>query len=593
MVGVHLRQADSLFIWNYSESALPGAPTLGRKGYFPVDDTERLIELVRSITRVPVMIGGFGFTTHSRRLIERLTPDFGMVGEPDDFFAHFDAVLAGADVGSVANLVHHTEAGYVYNHRVHYGPADHREYTDSILADVVDFYGESGVLAPGGAHVAVEIQRGCPHRCYFCTEPMVKGRRHQIRNLDIVMADVEFLADRGVSRVWLVCSEINIGSNKLLFDVAERMRELNRDRTHKVTWSAYLLPNPQLSRDQIRQLLRCGFEPGWNQFMSYDDRNLKDTKVPYRARHALAAQLDWALEGELFDNEQGRPSRGRRLDMFLGNSYVSAATIAITVERANALGLAEHFDGALLTRATRVFDLGDGFIGGSAGSAFSIGPDGPLPKVDLLYPTFSYPQDLVAHLGSNEAVDEFFAYVEDTFLSVAHRARQDWCEFLTNSTEEETFMQWCKELLQPMGPAVDDTTTDGVNLAKHVLQGIEGQDGDALVRSIFVPTAQRNRALGILARMLIELVIAMRIEETRVVFELIGLSGYWDAKKRTSEYEVGKALATRYGSNRELFIDIEERSGHAPDSIPSLAVRMCLYANNVRLRSDYTTLLFS
>lgn len=92
------------------------------------------------------------------------------------------------------------------------------------------------------------------------------------------MQDVRFLADREIARVWLVCSEINIGGNALLFDVAERMVALNRGRKFPIGWSACLLPNPALEPAQICALLEAGFEPDWNQFMSYDDDNLRSTR---------------------------------------------------------------------------------------------------------------------------------------------------------------------------------------------------------------------------------------------------------------------------------------------------------------------------
>lgn len=582
MVGLHLRQADSLFVWDYAEADVPGAPTVVRNRYYPVDDTERLLRLVRSAVDVPVVIGGFGFTTHARRVLDRLRPDFGLLGEPDDFFARFDAVLAGRDLDAVANLAHRGADGWVLNRRVHFPPADRPEYTDELFAEIAEFYGEAGVSGAGAAHVPVELQRGCPHRCYFCTEPAIKGRRHRTRDLDVVMEDVRFLADRGAARVWLVCSEINIGGNELLFEVAGRMRELNAGRETPMGWSAYLLPNPGLSRAEIRELLHCGFEPAWNQFMSYDDLNLKDSTVPYRSRHALAAQLDWVLEEERFDAEQGRSARDRRLDMFLGNAYASGETIATTLERASAAGLPEHFRGALITRATRVFDV----TGQSAGEdAFSLGPDGPLADVDLLHPTFRYPPALVAALGDRASVDEFFAYVEDTFLSIAYRTNRDWCRFLAEVTDADTFLGWCDELHDRLAAA------PAGGLLARVLRETGEPAGRALVRRIFTPDSAHGAALDLLARTLAETVVSLRAAETRAAFALIGLPDYERPGLRLSAYDVGRALSARYRSVEELLADVRDH-GYEPGSLPYVAVRLCLFGNDVRLRPAWAALLF-
>jgi hypothetical protein len=560
LIGVHLRQVDSIFIWNYAETDLPGAPAVNRNSYWPVDDTEKLISLLRSLTDVPVMVGGFGFTTQAQALLRRLRPDFGVVGEPDEIMARLDDVLAHRDLAGIANLAYPSEDGesYVFGPRVFLPPADHVEYTEAVLADLLAFYGEDRLTGPDPvAHVPVEVQRGCPYRCYFCTEPVVKGRKHRIRDLDVVMADIRFLAARGVTRIWLVCSEINIGSNALLFEMAGRMRELNRGRARPVGWTCYLLPNPELSRDEIRMLLDAHFEPSWNQFASYDDANLKQTRVPYRSRHAVRAQLYWLEEEERFRRDRGLPPAARRLDIFLGNSYATAETVAGTLRTVNELRLAERFEDSLITRATRVFDLGQGLIGDSgdaAGSTYSMSPKGRLNNIDLIYPTFSYPPALVAELGGNQAVDEFFAYVEKTFLSRAHRARQDWRGFLTRYVD---------------AGLVPDTEPEP--------RRAEGTADPA-----------------VLALAAVERTIEPQLPFIRKVFEAIGLPGYWEDQARWTPYDVCAALARRFASTEELLSTVEEMAGRgtATARVALLAVEYCLYDNNVVLRPDYTRLLF-
>lgn len=592
MVGIHIRQADTLFVWDYTDDHMPGAPHVTRRRYFPVDDTERLIGLVRQCTDVPVVLGGFGFTVHAARLLDRLRPDFGMLGEPDDFLDRFDEVLNGSGLDDVENLVHPTADGYRTNRRVYHPPADHPEYTDDILAELFDFYGEDGVRGSGGVHVPVEVQRGCPHRCYFCTEPTVKGRRHRTRDLDAVMQDVRFLADRGVARVWLVCSEINIGGNDLLFEIAGRMAALNRGREAPIGWSSYLLPNPGLEPAQIRALLLAGFEPGWNQFMSYDDDNLRVTRVPYRARHAIAAQRDWAAEELRFEAEGRRAPLHRRLDIFLGNSYATAQTISTTLARANEHQLPERFEGALVTRATRVFPTNTGERAArEAAHAVSIGPHGPLDEVDLLYPTFSYPAALVEELGSPEELNEFFAFVEDTYLSTAHRARKDWCAFLAQVSDPTTFLGWLDDLRAGLD---DSELPDGraVDLARRVLQRTADEPVRSLIAALFRPAEFRHSPeRQLLARSLATLLATAHTEHASRVFALIGLPEL-GGHDRPSDYDVARELSARYDTEAALWQDVADRLGAGPRSLTGFVLRYRLHEHNVRLRPDYVRLLF-
>lgn len=596
-IGLHLRQADSLFVSDYAELSDQSTPTATpastARRYFPVHDIAHVAEIIRTMTDAPIFVGGFGFTTHARAALERIAPDFGVVGEPDQIFEHFDRVLERAGLDGVANLAFRSGGGYRINPRVHFGPADHPEYTEDLLAELVAFYGEDALRDADGPYVPVEVMRGCPHRCYFCSEPMVKGRRHRTRDLDAVMADVRFLADRGIGRVWLVCSEINIGGNGLLFEMARRMRELNEGRASPVSWCAYLLPNPELTERQIRGLLESHFVPGWNQFMSYADHNLKASRVPYRSRHAVASQLAWAREAELFDRRRGIPARPRTLEMFLGNSYADAETIATTLARAADAGIPDHFDNARVTWATRVFDLGEGPIGEPGDHVFSISPDGVLPRVDLLHPTFSHPQRIIAALGGVEAAGEFFSYVENTFLSSAARSRLDWCAFLADATDLTTVEGWCGELAR----AAADPAIGGAGLsaqAAAVLRVLGGPvGGGAMLRRIFEPAGQRSAALRLVAGMLVEVLVRMRASEVAQVFDLLGLPTYWDDGVRIPAYEVGRTLTARYRSADELLRDVTDLTGRGPQSIPVLAVRACLFANDVRFDPAYVRLLFA
>ncbi|MES9509801.1 radical SAM protein [Streptomyces sp. NPDC000609] len=584
LIGIHLRQLDSIFIWNYADSDLPGAPPVRRNSYWPMHETEELITLLRELTDTPIMLGGFGFTTRPQALLERLRPDYGVVGEPDDILGRFDDVLTGRGLEKIANLAHRRDGGYTVNERVFLPPADHPEYTEEILDDLLSFYGRENVLgSEPQVHVPVEVQRGCPYRCYFCTEPMVKGRRHRVRSLDTVMADIRFLADRGVTRVWLVCSEINIGRNTLLFDMADRMRRLNRGRSRPVHWTCYLLPNPVLERAEIRMLLESHFEPSWNQFGSYDDTNLKRTRVPYRARHAVQAQVSWLEEEQEYRRARGLPMPQLRLDMFLGNSYATPETVAATLRTVSDLRLADRFEDSLITRATRVFDLGEGTVEDPGGTTYSVGPGGRLDTVDLLYPTFSYPPALVEALGDARTVDEFFAHVEATYLSRAHRARLDWHAFLARHTDADELTGWCARLARD---GQDGAYARSIR-AELAVDGCQG-----LVARLLAPEDEAGHA-DPPARILVELVAGTDLPAVRAALAGIGLPSYWDDRTSLTAYEVCARLAARFGSVADVLAQARATVEPGDPAVALLAVRYCLYDNNVVLRPDYSRVLFA
>lgn len=155
--------------------------------------------------------------------------------------------------------------------------------------------------------------------------------------------------------------------------------------------------------------------------------------------------------------------------------------------------------------------------------AVSIGPHGPLEHVDLLYPTFSYPPALVDELGSPEEVDEFFAFVEDTYLSTAHRVRKNWCTFLAHACDPTTFLGWLDDLRASLDsdelPAIP-----AVELARRLLRQAASERGRLLVTALFRPAKIRHTPdLQLLARSLAKLLATAHAKRAAPVFALIGL----------------------------------------------------------------------
>ncbi|MEM7160194.1 MAG: hypothetical protein AAF799_45570 [Myxococcota bacterium] len=436
-VGVHLRQADSLLLRDYH-------PSTSEFAYFPLRDTRWLVEQVRRRTDAKIFAGGFGFTTHAHRLYRHLGVDFGVQGEPDGMLAAFDSVLAGRDLDRVDNLLFDDGGQVASNARVFHAPLNEREYDEEVFAALESFYGQGQLHGQDPPTVAVELARGCPYRCYFCTEPTVKGRKTRVRDLDAVMADVEFLARQGVRSVWLVCSELNMGSADLARTVSERFLRFNEGRTTPVSWRAYMLPR-WLGRDDLELMYRSGFMGGWNDFPALEDSVLRSCRVPYRASDLVEhAQIT----AELLPG--GPDGRGAKIGLFLGNAFSTPNTIAQTLKRYDR-DLAGRFARAEVGVGTRLFDSVVDVVGEQS-VAHSQTHTGTTSSDDtrLLHPTFHIPKAIVGALGGVTEALSFFDYVEKTLLAGEHRKGRDWCRFLRRSATPE----WIAARLGPEPPAL-------------------------------------------------------------------------------------------------------------------------------------------
>ena len=95
-VAFTIRQADSTISDDYIN---PDGKSKPQNPWFPVEDTHAAIQQIRQISVAKIFIGGFTFTVNPVSAAEYLQPDFGIVGEPDEFLKHFNEVLLGRTEG--------------------------------------------------------------------------------------------------------------------------------------------------------------------------------------------------------------------------------------------------------------------------------------------------------------------------------------------------------------------------------------------------------------------------------------------------------------------------------------------------------------
>lgn len=586
-VGIHLRQMDSAFSRDYlpmGEGGLGGP----NRGYFPVLRTLALVRKLREWRSPPILLGGYGFSTCPEKLFELLAPDFGVQGEPDGVFRSFDRLLQGKGLGSIPNLVHGHPRRPLLNPRREFGPLDRAEYDPETVERMVRFYGLRGLHGGEAApHVAVEVSRGCCFRCAFCTEPFVKGSRVRVRDLDVVMEDVRLLRQHGLGKLWMVCSELNLGGDDLLCSLAERMRKENEQPGPlRVTWSAYLLPGPTPPPDELELLMESGFVPGWLEVLSYDDENLRANRVPYRAREAFEWCEAWTLALKAQAERRGLPYTNP-VSVFLGNVHTTARTIRKTVSWAARGTHHREAREANVVPATRLFELGGRWMDGKSDGAYSVGPEGRLSRLDPTFPTFQPPQKLLHALGSEAEVNAFLDFVRETFLSCAHRERKNWASFLRAHVPPRRLAGWLLQAQKEMSVDVD-SEGGAPELTRHLLQKALLGDFDELYHPLPDRAREANQAAGLV----LQVVLAFASDERRRVLRWLRLPIDDAGECSLPEYRLMAELSSRYASSEELVKACRRGLHLAPKSIAEVALWHFLYDQNVVFRRDYVALLF-
>lgn len=582
MVGVTLRQADTVF---YGDYATPREPP-----YFPVADTERVVSAVRESTDVPIAAGGFGFTTNPDELFARLGTDLGIIGEADALFERFDDVIAGNYHG-VDNLLYRQRGMVRHGARRFGDPLAHREYDDDIVDRMEAFYGYSYLYGANGPTVAVELARGCPYRCYFCTEPAVKGRVVRERDLDVVMADVEFLVSRGLFRFWLVCSELNMGTADLALRVADRFRRFNSTRTGpKARWYAYHLPR-WLGTAELTELYQSGFGGGWNDFPSLDDDNLRSCRVPYRARHVVE-HLGAAAKAHAEANDDVP----QRFSMFLGNAYATPRTVATSLRAYHDAGLAHSFRSAVIGTATRAFpvenaepvDVASLPLHVFAGPARRTIADGGATTARS-DPTFYLPPHILRTLGDVHAVERFFAYAEASLLTSTPAGERDWGLFLATSASTS----WLCEQLRARMPrsmrirGIDESSRAAMDATLDRLHQHPESELRDLLQGLHHPLAIRRVVLGLIVHKL----ACPASPRFLAILSALGLQHTPQGRVTSTPYQVMRALLPRFDSTEDLLDEVARQFALASDSVELWCVRKLLFESHVVLDPRYRPLL--
>ena len=375
------------------------------------------------------------------------------------------------------------------------------------------------------------------------------------------------------------------------------MALLNRGRkpARRIHWRAYNLP--RMSRADLRAMLASGFEPGWNDFASFDDQNLRRCRVPYRAKDAIAYCRDFhELAGKVgrAQHAQIESQDAKTFYLFLGNAFSDPQTISTTLRKVDRHGLAAWHTSAAVVPATRVFEIDDSYNCGTDKSIVSIGRRGRA-KPDVVLPTFFYPPGLLAELGSPNSVREFLDYVGATFLSTRHRQDRDWLAFLRRTLTPailRAHMTAASERGQ-VAPVAMDADSDPA-LVKQVQQNLlrlwDRADGRWLSR-LFRPGA-KSEVLSFTAWALLDQLLRPNLKAFRRILRHLGIPCDRDGFYEISEYRLAEILYRRYRSNDQLVHDVGQRFELQPESLDLLQVEYLLFDNSVRIDPKYRRLLF-
>ena len=632
MVGFTIRQLDSIIAGHYlPESYVGGSSSMASPlNFFPLENTRDAIIKVRSITDVPIVVGGTGFSTSPIEISKYLDVDFGISGEPDGLFENFDDVLKRQDLSSIPNLIHYSGGEYVENKHCFFKPFDGMEYNDEVIQDIEEFYGKDALFTLDYSSsiplpftrpsISVEISRGCPFHCCYCTEPLTNGTEVRYRSLDAIAEDIRFIASHGLRYLWLVCSELNMGTNEFSLSVAEQIIKINEKlENDPIVWRSYHLPR-WLSFEDLRLIYRSGFLGGWNDFPAWENDNLAANTVPYKTEHILEHL------GDVMTIEKERGIKPDVFSVFVGNPHTDAKSISETLRLYDDHSFAEYYGHlGFGFPATRVFECCLEQLPIRKDEITTITRQGVI-ETNLIHPSFHFPGYLYKTLGSIKEIFEFFGFLPRVVCSGKGLRDKDWTHFLSLYSSPEQFSGLLKEfqereyrseslnkagieshiaaLITEIYKAPAPSATRDVFIPPPIHRGTKESQARALiddilkdptpsaVRNVFAPPPNEKQLFNTVSFILLEAVYSHNARTFREVLDFLQLPADPQGQVSVSTYKLMKQLYAQFSSTEAILKTVQNHFQFEDGSVQMFQLSYLLYLYDVRINPEYKELLF-
>lgn len=214
------------------------------KTRFLLDQAREVVEAIRSATRVPVVLGGAGYSIFPDSVLDYLQGDFGLRGEGEWAFPAFlDRWARKEELAGFPGL-HIRGAGPAA------APAVNRDLDGLPWADLVSWL-QADPATPD-LWLPMQTRRGCPMACSYCSTPAIEGRLVRKCSPDAAAEVLAGQMQAGIKRFFLTDNTFNLPPS-----FARSFCQALIQRGLKPMWRCILYP-ARVDRGLVRLMVEAG-----------------------------------------------------------------------------------------------------------------------------------------------------------------------------------------------------------------------------------------------------------------------------------------------------------------------------------------------
>ena len=212
-----------------------------------VPETCAGIKAIQHATGVPLVLGGSGYSLFPREILRLTGADYGVVGPGDDVIGPLVRhLLAGSAPDALPGLVYRRGEEILVNAPVRLSRFSGAPDRDAEL--VRHYWAKGGVMN-------VQVRRGCPYACLYCTYPYLEGREVVERETGSAVDEIQRLHEcHGVDSFFMVDSVFNMVPAQARAFAEEIVR-----RGLRIHWTGFFIPK-HISLDDARLWRESGLE---------------------------------------------------------------------------------------------------------------------------------------------------------------------------------------------------------------------------------------------------------------------------------------------------------------------------------------------